>query len=249
MILRYIAIFILLTLNPSISFAKKTNTDKNISSPQNKNKELTKKSAVNTNSNKIKIVVFGDSLVSGYKLKKKYSFPSVLSRALLSNPNYKNKIKVVGRGVPGETTAGGLNRIESILSLNPNIVILELGINDAFQKKNLKTTYTNLDKIMNQLHRENISILLAGMKAPPYFDKKFKKNFSNMYPYLAKKYNATLMPFFLKDVSNNSKYKLKDKVHPNSKGVRVIVNNIYPIIEEMVSKEIKEQYLSINQQN
>lgn len=241
MTLKYILTFILIILC-SNSFAEETidnnekiQSESKISSKTKKQKEKEK------DEKKIKIVVFGDSMVSGYKVKSKYAFPKLLSRSLKSDPKYKKNTKVIDKGVSGDTTSGGLNRLESVISSDPDIVILELGINDAFQKKNLKVTYNNLDKIMSELDENGISILVAAMEAPKYFDKKFRHNFLNMYFYLAKKYKASIMPNFLKDVEGIKRYLQKDNIHPNPRGINIMVRNIYPFVTELIDQKILDE--------
>ena len=172
-----------------------------------------------------KILIYGDSLMSGYQLDEKYSLSSQLNKKLKKN---RYNYKTMNASVPGETSFGGLNRLIWTLE-EPNIkyVVLCLGANDMLRGIKPKQTYDNLEKIIEIINKKNISIILAGMIAPKSYGKKYKENFDNIYPDLAKKFNLLFIPFLLQDVALKPELNLSDGIHPNEKGVEIISNTIF----------------------
>ena len=145
-----------------------------------------------------RIVAFGDSLTAGLGISSDQSYPAQLQERLLEADYH---YVVINAGVSGDTTAGGLRRLDWILKSRPTIVILELGANDGLRGFPLDETYANLEKIIQRLKTERVTILLAGMKIPPNYGEAYTSEFSAIYEILAKKYDVELMPFFLKLVS------------------------------------------------
>ena len=172
-----------------------------------------------------KILLYGDSLMSGYQLDEKYSLSNQLNKKLIKN-GYN--FKIINASVPGETSFGGLNRLIWTLE-EPNIkyAVICLGANDMLRGIKPKQTYDNLEKMIEIINKKNISIILAGMIAPKSYGKKFKYNFDIIYPDLAKKFNLLLIPFLLQDVALNPELNLSDGIHPNEKGVEIISNTIF----------------------
>ena len=188
-----------------------------------------------------RLLIFGDSLSAGYGVGSKKSFASLL-QIELHEKGYKN-VKVINQSKSGETTSGALLRLDSVLQkVNPNGVLLELGINDVFQGNSVEFIEKNLSRIIEICQQRGIFVLLAGMKAPPYAGIIYQKKFDQMYANLALKYNLILYPFFMKgliEIENGmpiSKYTLADKVHPNSQGILLIVQNIMPYIEKFLKE-------------
>jgi acyl-CoA thioesterase-1 len=170
-----------------------------------------------------RIVAFGDSLTAGYGLSSDESYPALLQERLIeANYHYK----VINAGVSGDTTAGGLRRLDWVLKSRPTIVILELGGNDGLRGHPLDDTYANLEKIIQRLKAEGVAILLAGMKIPPNYGEAYTSEFSMMYEKLAKKYDVTLMPFFLEDVAARPTLTQADGIHPTAEGYQIIVANL-----------------------
>ena len=175
-----------------------------------------------------KIVLFGDSLMAGYGLSKKYYLSSILENNLI-NKGYK--VKVVNAGVSGDTSAGGLNRISWTLSEKDiDFLILGLGANDMLRGIQPKETKNNLDKIIKLTLNKNIKIILAGMIAPNSYGQNYKKKFDELYKSLSDKYNLSFIPFLLEDVALKPEFNLQDGMHPNEKGVK--------IISKMIEKKI-----------
>jgi acyl-CoA thioesterase-1 len=179
------------------------------------------------------IVAFGDSLTAGYGVKAGESFAAQLQMALQAK---RHKVKIVNAGVSGDTTAGGLERLDWSLQPKPDGVILELGANDALRGVDPKETRANLDKILAKLKAENIDVLIAGMKAPSNWGADYQKEFDAIYPELATKYGATLYPFFLEGVALDRAFVQADGLHPTAKGVAEIVKRIMPDVEKLLTR-------------
>jgi acyl-CoA thioesterase-1 len=181
----------------------------------------------------VKIVAFGDSLTAGYGLPVADAFPTKLQSAL----NAKGIDAVVANaGVSGDTTAGGLERVDWSVPQDTDAVILELGANDALRGLDPKLTEKNLDAILTRLDRRHIPVLLAGMKAPPNMGADYAKAFDAIFPALAAKYPVVFYPFFLDGVAADAGLNQGDGMHPTAAGVDVIVAHMLPQVEELVAK-------------
>ena len=170
------------------------------------------------------IVLFGDSLMSGYGLDEQFHLSTVLEK------NLKSKgfnVKVINASVSGDTTSGGLNRLNWLLEgKDIDIVILCLGANDMLRGTNPSLVRQNLNKILEILTEKKISVLLAGMLSQEAFGKKYKREFDKIYPELAEKFRVSFLPFLLDGVALNPELNLKDGKHPNPKGVKLISKNL-----------------------
>jgi acyl-CoA thioesterase-1 len=171
-----------------------------------------------------KILLFGDSLMSGYGLPEEHHLTVVLEDNLkLVGYN----IEVINGSISGSTSLDGLDRIEETLSeLDIDLVILGLGANDMLRKINPKQTEKNLEKIIKIIQDENVNIILAGMVASPANGLGYKKKFDKAFPNLAKKYDIQLIPFLLDGVALKPELNLSDGMHPNEKGVLIISETI-----------------------
>lgn len=182
----------------------------------------------------ITIVAFGDSLSAGYMLPQSASFPAQLQVALAAK-GYK--VEVVNAGVSGDTSAGGLQRLDWSLQDKVDGVILELGANDALRGIEPARTRDNLDKIITRIKTKGIEVLLAGMKAPANWGPQYQVSFNVIYPELAAKHAVLLYPFFLENVLGGaSGLIMEDGLHPTEKGVAEIVRNILPEVEAMIKR-------------
>jgi acyl-CoA thioesterase I len=179
----------------------------------------------------IRLMVLGDSLTAGYGLPAEDAFTARLQAALDEGGI---AAVVINAGVSGDTTAGGLARIDWALSDRPTHAIVELGANDALRGIDPKTTRRNLDAIVSRLQAEGVEIMLAGMYAPPNWGRKYEADFRSIYPDLAKKYGVGLYPFFLDGVAAQSELNQPDGIHPNEKGVEVIVERILPSVRRLL---------------
>ena len=178
-------------------------------------------------STQVTVLVLGDSLTAGYGLEEGESFPVQLEKRLQA-AGYD--VDVINAGVSGDTTAGGLARIEWTLVDRPEIVIVELGGNDALRGLDTAQVYANLDRILARLKMAGCRIILAGMLAPRNLGYEYSSKFDRVYPDLAKRHSVLFYPFFLKGVATDHKLNQADGVHPNAAGVLRIVAGITPLV-------------------
>ena len=187
----------------------------------------------NANNAQKTILAFGDSLTLGYGLSPQDSFPVQLERKLREQ-GYD--ITVINAGVAGETTSGGVTRLEWTLEQKkPDFVILELGGNDILRAIDPEVTYNNLHKMMEILKKNKNPVLLAGMKSAPNMGEKLERTYSAIYKNLAKNYDAVYYPFFLEGIFPRSGLLQNGGLHPNAKGVSVVVYNILPSVKELLA--------------
>ena len=174
------------------------------------------------------VLAFGDSLMAGYGLAPNQSFPAQLQVRLRAGGM---AVRVHNAGVSGDTSAAGKGRLNWVLAslkAKPDLVILELGANDMLRGQKPDQTRANLDAMLAELKRRRIPVLLAGMRASPNLGKVFQTQFDAIYPALAKKYGVPLYPFFMNGVAANRSLLIADQMHPNDKGVAMIVRGIAP---------------------
>lgn len=171
-----------------------------------------------------KVVLFGDSLMAGYGLDKKYHLSNVLEK----NLNKKGlKVNVINASVSGDTSAGGLNRIDwTISEKNIDIILLGLGANDMLRGISPNETEKNLEEIIIKILNKKIQIVIAGMIAPDSHGDDYKNKFDKIFKRLSIKYELDFIPFLLDGVALNPDLNLDDGMHPNEKGVIVISKNI-----------------------
>ena len=171
-----------------------------------------------------KILLFGDSLMSGYGLKKNQALSIILENDLKETGF---NIRVINGSVSGDTSEDGLYRIEEYTSGSDiDLIVLGLGANDMLRRINPDQTENNLRKIIEIIKTKNIKIILAGMKASPTNGLAYKKKFDDIFPKLAEEYDLTLIPFLLKKVALNPKLNQSDGIHPNYEGAKVISETI-----------------------
>ena len=173
----------------------------------------------------LRILAFGDSLTAGFGLPDTDGFVAQLQAALTSKGV---KAKVINGGVSGDTTAGGLARLDWALGDDPQLVILELGANDGLRGLDPKSTQANLDAILTRLGDQKRAVLLAGMRAPPNLGEEYANAFDAIYPALAERHHVALYPFFLDGVAAHAELNQEDGIHPNAAGVKVIVGHMLP---------------------
>jgi acyl-CoA thioesterase-1 len=179
------------------------------------------------------LVAFGDSLTAGLGVSPEETYPARLqAKLLLSGYRYR----VINAGVSGDTTAGGLRRVEWVLKSKPDVVILELGANDGLRGLNLAQTRTNLEQIIQRFLAGGAKVVLAGMKLPPNYGTDYIKAFQFMYADLAKRNDVQFIPFFLDGVAAKTDYNQADGIHPTGAGYAVIVENIWPVLEPLLKK-------------
>jgi acyl-CoA thioesterase I len=179
-----------------------------------------------------KIVGFGDSLTAGFGLGPGQGFTDRLQAALRAKGH---DVTVANAGVSGDTSSGGLARLDWSVPDGTQLVILELGANDMLRGVSPEITQKNLDDMLARLKQRKIAVLLAGMRAAPNLGADYQSAFDAIYPRLAEKYGAPLYPFFLDGVAGQSGLQLEDGMHPNAEGVDRMVERILPAVEKAIA--------------
>ena len=179
------------------------------------------------------IVAFGDSLTAGLGVPAEQAYPALLA-AKLKAEGYP--YRVVNVGVSGETTAGGLRRVDWALRLQPEIAIVELGTNDALRGQDLATMRANLAQIVSRFQAANARVLIAGMRLPPNYGLRYTTEFQRVYADVAKQRRADLMPFFLDGVGGNPRLNQMDGIHPTAEGYRLIVDRLWPYLRPLLTR-------------
>lgn len=179
------------------------------------------------------ILAFGDSLTAGYGLTAEQAFPAQLETELRAAGH---DVRVINGGLSGDTTTGGLARLDWALADEPDLVIVELGANDALRGIAPQVTRANLDAILGKLKAAGVDILLAGMRAPPNLGDDYAREFDGMFAALADKYDVALYPFFLADVAAVPRLNQVDGMHPTADGIATIVGNIVPYVKRLIPK-------------
>ncbi|MEQ8357567.1 MAG: arylesterase [Kiloniellaceae bacterium] len=179
----------------------------------------------------VRLMAYGDSLTHGYGLPAGETFPEQLEAALRAEGL---DVTVINAGNSGDTTAGGLARLDWALADDPDAVLLELGANDGLRGLDPAATFDNLDAIMARFTAEGLPVLIAGMLAPPNLGREYGEAFDAIYPRLAKKYEAPFYPFFLDGVAMEPALNQADGIHPNAEGVAEIVERIKPHVVRLL---------------
>lgn len=177
------------------------------------------------------IVAVGDSLTEGLGVGEEFAYPAVLERKLR---DLGYSYKVVNAGISGETSSGTLARINWILTLNPDIVILVIGANDGFRGIDPDLIKTNIHKIIKELKDKNVIVVLGAMQIVQNLGKDYTTAFAKIYPEIARSENIILTPFFLDGVAATRKLNQADGIHPTAAGYQVIVDNITPYVVEAI---------------
>ncbi len=183
-----------------------------------------------------RLVVFGDSLTAGYGLSAAAAFPARLERALNARGI---EVAVVNAGSSGDTTAGGLARLDWTLARPPDALILALGANDALRGVDPKRSFDNLDRMLTRLGERRVPVLLAGMLAPPNLGRDYGDRFNAVFPRLADKHRVPLYPFFLDGVAADPALIQADGLHPNAAGVAVMVERILPYVRRLLDRAVE----------
>lgn len=185
----------------------------------------------------ITIVAFGDSLTAGHRLAPDEAFPVRLAAKLKARGH---DVAVANAGVSGDTTAAGRARLDWAVPDHTDAVILELGANDALRGLPPHQARVNLEALITGIKAKGAEILLAGMRAPRNYGPEYTDAFDRIFPELAAKYGLLLYPFFLDGIALDAALNLDDGIHPNARGVDVIVNRILPRVEELIARVKKK---------
>jgi acyl-CoA thioesterase-1 len=185
---------------------------------------------VATTANKT-ILFFGNSLTAGYGIDPEESFAGRIQTRLDS---LKKEFRVINGGLSGETTAGGLSRLDWFLEEEPYLFVLELGGNDGLRGIALTETKKNLLAIVDKVQAKypNTKIILAGMQIPPNMGQEYTEEFKAIYPAVAKEKNIELIPFLLEGVAGNQDLNLPDGIHPTAEGHRLVMETLWPYISK-----------------
>jgi len=179
------------------------------------------------------ILALGDSLTAGYGLDAGHAMPDVLQAALHAKGL---DIKIINAGVSGDTAAQGAARLDWSLTPDVKAMIVELGANDALRGLPPEGVDTAMRQIMNEAKAKNLPVLILGMKAPPNLGADYQTKFDAIFPKLAVDYGALFYPFYLDGVAADPALNQADGMHPNDKGVAIIVPKLVPMVEKLVTK-------------
>jgi acyl-CoA thioesterase-1 len=188
---------------------------------------------VSTSAARPRIVFLGDSLTAGYGLLKEQSVPSLI-QARLHAENYP--YEVINAGVSGDTSAGGLSRLDWALEGDVRILVIELGANDGLRGLPVANMKRNLTEIITRAQSRGIAVVLTGMEAPPNFGQAYTAEFRQVYRDLAKMPDVTFMPFYLDGVAGIPHLNIADGMHPNAEGARVIEGAVWRTLEPLLEK-------------
>ena len=180
-----------------------------------------------------RILALGTSLTAGYGLAEVDAFTGQLEAAL-QEQGYD--VEVLNAGVSGDTTAGGLARLDWSLADEPDFAIVELGSNDGLRGINPDTTRENLDAILTRLSAAGVPTLFTGMYAPPNMGDAYEARFNPVFPELAEQHGVPFYPFFLEGVAGDTSLNLDDGIHPNPEGVAIIVDGILPHVIDLLTQ-------------
>jgi acyl-CoA thioesterase-1 len=185
-------------------------------------------------SRKPKIIAFGDSLTAGFGLSEKESYPYLLQEKLRAGGfDYE----VVNAGISGDTSSGGLERIDwSLDQENVQVLILELGGNDLLRGLPVEKMKANLSTIIKKAKARNVKVLLCGMLAPPTMGARYQREFVAVFPDLAAEHKVEFLPFILENVAADPKLNQPDGIHPNAEGARIMTDNVYKALQPLLKK-------------
>ena len=179
------------------------------------------------------ILFLGDSITAGYGLEPSQAYPALIQEKIDAK---KWPFRAVNAGQSGDTSAGGLNRMDWLLRSRVDVLVLELGGNDGLRGLPPDTTSKNLQAIIERTRKKypQAKIILAGMKVPPNMGAGYAKNFAAMYPELAKKHDALLIPFVLENVGGIRELNFPDGIHPTAKGHEIVAANVWKVLEPVL---------------
>jgi acyl-CoA thioesterase-1 len=180
-----------------------------------------------------RVVALGDSLTAGLGLQPDEAYPALLQQKITSAGL---DFEVVNAGVSGDTSAGGLRRLDWALAGDVRVLILALGANDGLRGLQVSELKKNLAAIIEQAQARGIAVLLAGMEAPPNFGRAYVVEFHQVYPDLAREYGLPHVPFLLEGVAGISTLNQRDGIHPTGEGARLIADNVWTVLEPILEK-------------
>lgn len=180
-----------------------------------------------------RIMIFGDSLSSAYGIDRHDGWVELLRKKLKEK---KIKAKVINKSISGETTAGGVRRIEKALeSVNPTVVILELGANDGLRGLSIKNMMFNLKKMVEKIKEKGGKCLLVGIRIPPNYGPVYAENFSNTFSLIASETNSNYIPTLLVGFETDPSFFLSDQIHPNEDAQKIILATVWDALSRMIT--------------
>lgn len=178
-----------------------------------------------------RVVFLGDSLTAGLGVDADEAFPALVSEMLKADGR---PVEVVNAGVSGDTTAGGLRRLDWILRQKPNVVVVGLGGNDGLRGLKLEASEENLRAIVHQSRHAGATVLLLGMMIPPNYGPEYTSQFRDLYPRLGRELDVALVPFVLEGVGGDARFNQADGIHPTPEGHRIIAKNVLPHLRALL---------------
>lgn len=184
------------------------------------------------------ILVFGDSLSDGFMLQRSEAYPALLAKKLLAAGL---NLQVTNASAAGGTTEGGLERLPAHLKHRIDILVLELGINDAFRGLPVDQIENNLQQIIDKVkaRNPNVRVVIAGMQLPNYTADDYVSTFGKIFTDLASKNNAALVPYLLQGVAGDPSLNLPDSIHPNAAGQKILAENVWRVLEPIAREVAK----------
>jgi acyl-CoA thioesterase I len=178
------------------------------------------------------IIALGNSLTAGYGVKEKESYPARLERRL---HEAGHRWRVINAGISGETSGETLSRINLVLELGPDIVILEIGVNDGFRGIEPRLIEKNIEETVRILKEQNVTVILAGMRMLVNTGHDYDEAFAAIFPAIARKHGLVLIPFFLEGVAGDPSLNKGDGIHPVAKGYRIVTETVYPFLLQAIA--------------
>lgn len=198
---------------------------------------LSLNSGVGAEAKTFKITIIGDSLTAGYGVSREQAYPLLLEKKL--NEEWQSRgvhIQVINGGMSGDTSAGGLRRMNWMLKSEPQLVVIGLGANDMLRGLKPSVTLQNLSRMIEQLQEKKICVGLLGMKALPHYGREYEREFNGVYSQLAKKYKVALRDFFIERVAAKPELNLRDGIHPNADGHQVLADGLFDFFNQNISE-------------
>jgi acyl-CoA thioesterase-1 len=199
--------------------------------------DVSKEEVLKSNSQSKKVIFFGDSLTAGLGLENpEDSFPNLLFERIKKT---RTDIELVNAGVSGDTTSGGLSRLDWVISQGVDYFILELGANDGMRGVPSEVIESNLKEIIQRVRKKNpkVKILLVRMYTFPNFGPVYTKKFAQVYPKVAKEMKVTLTPFLLEKVAGQKELNQKDGIHPTKEGHQILANTLWSSFQKLLANE------------
>lgn len=179
-----------------------------------------------------KVVFLGDSISAGLHLSAEEAFPAVLERRFAASPT---PFRLINAGVSGDTTAGGVRRLDWLLDQNPDVIVVELGANDGLRGVDADEIEKNLREIVRRAKAADVKVLILGMKLPPNYGLPYTAKFEALYEKIADDEDVPLVPYFMKGVAGDPTKNLEDGIHPTEKGHEMLADNV----EDALSKVLE----------